>query len=199
MNEKKSPAHPSSSRQPIAVAEADQSNQSPRKLVRVAVLVGIVAVVLASLAAIESGGVFQSERPQTASADVQVVEIKAAQTARTNCADIGFSDLRSPAEGVWFQTNCSPSVSTSSNQVSTACNRTSMDKSFTPIGPGLFVSRLNPGAEGFLWYASADACFDLVSVRVVTAVCVDQRVSFNSGRTGGCSGHGGVLAWVNAP
>jgi hypothetical protein len=31
----------------------------------------------------------------------------------------------------------------------------------------------------------------------VTAVCVDQTISFDWGSRSGCAAHGGVLAWVN--
>jgi len=150
------------------------------------------------LAALQ-GSVLQSSRPQTASANVQITEVNApSPNGRTDCTAIGISDLRSAAEGVWYQSNCTATVGTQANEVSTKCNRTVLDRSFTPIAPSLFVSRLTPGSLGFLWYASADACFDLVSTRVVTAVCNDQTVSFRQGAHSGCDAHGGVLAWVNA-
>ena len=159
---------------------------------------GIACAVLAvaGLAVIACSGPLQSGRPQ-GNTSVEVTQVRPSLAARTNCAEIGISDLRSPAEGLWFQSNCSPSVSTQSNQVSTNCNRSSLDDSFMPIAPGLFVSRLTAGSLGFLWYSQSEACFDLVSARVVTAVCVDQTVSFDWSARSGCSAHGGVLAWVN--
>ena len=159
---------------------------------------GLLCLVLAVAAAVVilGFGPFQSE-DHLVNTGVEVTQVGASLAGRTNCTEIGASDLRSPSEGLWFQSNCSASVSTQSNQVSTNCNRSSLDESFTSIAPGLFVSRLNAGSFGFLWYSQSEACFDLVSARVVTAVCVDQTVSFDWSARAVCSAHGGVLAWVN--
>ena len=116
---------------------------------------------------------------------------------RANCAEIGSSDLRSPAEGHWFQNNC-VQIPTSSLITTTAgCGRESLDPvEFTEVSPGLFVFRQTQGSPAYLWYASSETCFDLVSARVVTAVCANQTVSFDWNASA-CSVHGGVLAWVN--
>ena len=118
--------------------------------------------------------------------------------ARTSCAEIGSSDLRSPPEGLWFESNCiSPPAPALITNV-TNCNRTSLDPAeFTPVAPGLYVTRQTQVSTAYLWYSSSETCFDLVSARVVTAVCADQAVSFEWNKRSACSGHGGVLAWVN--
>jgi len=78
------------------------------------------------------------------------------------------------------------------------CNRTSLDPAeFTLVAPGLYVFQQTPASLAYLWYASSETCFELVSSRVVTAVCADQTVSFNW-KASACSVHGGVLAGVNA-
>ncbi len=116
---------------------------------------------------------------------------------RDNCAEIGLSDLRSPPEGLWFQSNCVAPPAAQMIASLTKCNRTILDPAdFTLLAPGLYVSRLTPASQGFLWYASSEACFDLVSSRVVGAVCADQTVTFNRS-TSACTAHGGVLGWVN--
>ena len=160
---------------------------------------GLACAVLAVavLAVMTSPGFSRSGRTQQTYAGVEVTEVKTLLAGRTSCAEIGISDLQSPVEGLWFQTNCSSNVSPQPNQVSTNCNRSTLDDSFTSVAPGLFVSRLNSGSLGFLWYSQSEGCFDLVSARVVTAVCVDQTVSFDWSARSGCTGHGGVLAWVN--
>ena len=113
---------------------------------------------------------------------------------RTSCEEIGVTDLRSPPEGLWFQSNCIAQPAVTLIASSTNCNRTSMDPAeFAPVAPGLYVTGRAPA---YLWYASADACFDLVSTRVVTAVCTDQTVTFDW-NSRACSAHGGVQSWVN--
>ena len=115
---------------------------------------------------------------------------------RVSCDEFGLSDLRSPAEGVWYQSNCvALPLSLAANV--TTCNRTSMDEAdFTPVAPGLFVTHGGSTSAAYLWYASSESCFDLVSTRAVTAVCTDDTVTF--GWTSSvCDAHGGVLAWVN--
>ena len=116
---------------------------------------------------------------------------------RADCREIGRSDLRSPAEGLWFESNCvvlpePPLVANVTN-----CNRTWLDPmEFAQVSPGLYVSRQTPSSPAYLWYASSETCFDLVSGRIVAAVCADQTVSFSWNKNV-CSDHGGVLAWVN--
>lgn len=117
---------------------------------------------------------------------------------RTSCTDIGKSDLRSPTEGLWFQTNCLAADGSRPVTWSTTCNRTSLDAAeFALVAPGLYVFSQSPAAPSYLWYASSEACFDLVSSRVVIAVCADQKVTFQWDARSACRGHGGVLAWVN--
>jgi hypothetical protein len=116
---------------------------------------------------------------------------------RTECAEFGSSDLRSPAEGVWYQANCAGT--TAPERVGSAeCNRTSLDPvNFRQVAPGLFVYSRTPTSPAYLWYASSDTCYHLVSAKVVTVVCADETVSFNW-NDDACSAHGGVLAKVNA-
>jgi hypothetical protein len=117
---------------------------------------------------------------------------------RSSCLEIGSSDLRSPAEGLWFQANCAAGVSERS-PTSGACNRNALDPvGFTEISPGLHIFRQSWASSGYLWYAGSDGCFSLVSSRIVTVVCVDLTVSFKWD-AGACSSHGGVLTWVNGP
>jgi hypothetical protein len=159
----------------------------------IAVVWGVVALVLV---ASSQGGLPVGDGPSVFAAG-QSLEVSIALTNRTGCAEIGSSDLRSPREGLWFQSNCvavpqAPLVATN-----TFCNRTSLNPAeFASLGSGLFVSRQAPGSQGWLWYESSEACFDLVSTRVVTAVCLDQTVSFNWNASA-CAAHGGVLAWIN--
>ena len=162
---------------------------------------GFICIVLAvaELAVIaSSNGWLQLGRSPPAVAAEQLTEFSPAVANRTSCAEIGSSDLRSPLEGLWFQHNCltipvSPLLADTPN-----CNRTSLDPAeFTLVAPGLYVFQQTPASLAYLWYASSETCFELVSSRVVTAVCADQTVSFNW-KASACSVHGGVLAGVNA-
>ena len=116
---------------------------------------------------------------------------------RRSCAEIGGSDLRSPAEGVWFQASCLASREPSLTALITDCNRVALDDRFALVAPGLYVFRPTQSSGAFLWYARSATCLDLVSTRAVTAVCVDQTVSFNWNARAACATHGDVLAWVN--
>ena len=117
---------------------------------------------------------------------------------RTNCLEIGSSDLRSPVEGLWFQDNCAAGVSEGS-PTSGVCNRNALDPvGFTEISPGLHIFRQSWASSGYLWFAGSDGCYSLVSPRIVTVVCVDLTVSFEWD-AGACSANGGVLTWVNGP
>jgi hypothetical protein len=117
---------------------------------------------------------------------------------RTSCAEFGGSDLRSPAEGVWFQRNCTARSASLQERSTAECNRTALDPAeFRLVAPGLYVFTQGPASRAYLWYSSSESCFDLVSARVVTVVCTDQTVSFDWS-AGACSAHGGVLASVNA-
>lgn len=135
--------------------------------------------------------------PTPAIAALESTDVPPSPAHRTSCAEIGASDLRSPLEGLWFQSNCAPILEPGLTAISTKCNRVSLESTFAPVAPGLYVSRQSPAAQGFLWYASSEACFDLVSARAVTAVCADQTVSFSGNARSVCSSRGGVLAWVN--
>jgi hypothetical protein len=117
---------------------------------------------------------------------------------RTACLDIGTSDLRSPREGLWFQDNCLPEAE--GPLAGTApCNRSTFDTpEFDQVTSDLHVFRQSPSSFGYLWYAGAEACIDLVSARIVTAVCVDMTVSFRW-VADPCAARGGVLTWVNGP
>jgi hypothetical protein len=121
------------------------------------------------------------------------------QTDRNSCDAIRNSDLRSPTEGVWFQTHCSRQVSNRPGLVAaTGCNGPAReDPALRPITDRLFAYRQSTTSRAYLWYASAPDCLDLVSDQVVTAVCADQAVSFNWDANAACYGHGGVLARVN--
>jgi hypothetical protein len=135
--------------------------------------------------------------PLDPSAAEGLVEVTRALPDRTSCTEIGRSDLRSPAEGLWVQRNCVAPAQLPSTASVTVCNRTSLDPGeFTEVAPGLHVFRHPSAGQLYLWYASAEGCFDLVSDRVVTAVCRDQSVTF-SWSASACSAHGGVLALVN--
>jgi len=156
-----------------------------------------VALAVVALAAIaHSYGRLQVGRPPAAAAAVELSQFPPPLADRLSCAEIGESDLRSPSEGLWSQSNCFPAVEAFPGP-STECNRASLDDTFTPISPGLFVSRGNSASPGYLWYARSETCFDLVSTRVTTAVCADLAVSFKWDARAACSAHGGVLAWVN--
>ena len=163
---------------------------------------GFICIVLAvaALAVVAgSNGWLQTRGSPPAVVVEQLREFSPALANRTSCAQFGVSDLRSPLEGLWFQNNClaipvSPLSGNSAN-----CNRTSLDPAeFTLVAPGLYVFQQTPASLAYLWYASSETCFDLVSARVVTAVCANQTVSFNW-NVSACSGHGGVLAQVNGP
>lgn len=113
---------------------------------------------------------------------------------RTSCADIGRTDLRSPAEGVWVEANC---VTMRFIESSTSCNRTSVDApEFVERAPQLYVFRGATAHQAYLWFESAAGCYDLVSSRSITAVCSDRTVTF-SWDADACAGHGGVLFRVN--
>ncbi len=161
---------------------------------------GFICVVLAvvALAAIaHSYGRLQVGRPPAAAAAVELSQFPSPLADRLSCAEIGDSDLRSPSEGLWVQSNCFPAAEAPFLALSTECNRASLDDTFTPIAPALFVSRGNSASPGYLWYARSETCFDLVSAEVTTAVCADQAVSFKWDARSACAAHGGVLAWVN--
>lgn len=119
------------------------------------------------------------------------------QPPRTDCAAIAGTDLRSPEEGLWYERNCATLSAHQPASTVTTCNRTEMKPDeFREIGPGLFIYRGDRSDHAYLWYQSAPECFDLVSSRLVTAVCVDMTVTFRWGPDA-CARHGGTLAQVN--
>src|SRR3990172_1245451 len=66
----------------------------------------IVLVVVAFLAVANSQGRLPfGVRPLAVAAE-QVTEVSSALANRTSCVEIGSSDLRSPSEGLWFESNC---------------------------------------------------------------------------------------------
>jgi hypothetical protein len=154
----------------------------------------LAVVVLAAIAS--SYGLLQLGRSLPAVAAEQSSESPHV-AGRSNCAEIGGSDLRSPSEGLWFQSSCITTVEPPLLPFITKCNRTSLDDGFTLLAPGLYVFRSPQSAAAFLWYGSAETCFDLVSEKIVTAVCADRAVSFKWNARSACSVHGGVLAMVN--
>jgi hypothetical protein len=161
---------------------------------------GLICVVLAvvALAAIAySAGRFEVGRPPPVAAALEPGQVSPPPTDRLSCAQMGNADLRSPLEGLWFQASCLPGLDPSLTALITNCNRTSLDAGFTLVGPGLYVFRPAQSASAFLWYASSPTCFDLVSTRVVTAVCGDSAVTFKWDTRSACAGHGGILAAVN--
>ena len=119
---------------------------------------------------------------------------------RSTCAEFhGGGELLSPEEGVWFQGHCVSTVALVDG-VAPSCRRTSTDvPEFTQISPDLYVFRQGQGSAAFLWHASAEACLDLVSSQIVTAICADRAVTFGWDERSACSSHGGVIAWVNGP
>lgn len=152
---------------------------------------GLAAVLLLTIA--NPFGWFTTGSPVLAA---EIVESQA-RASRSSCAEIGVSDLYSPAEGVWFQSNCLAAEEKTTPGV-TDCNRTAVDGSeFRAIATGLYLFRQTPGAPAYIWYESTPNCFDLVSSRLVTAVCGDQLVTFTWDTRAACSRHGGVLATVN--
>ena len=114
---------------------------------------------------------------------------------RTRCAAIGDSDLRSPAEGVWYQAHCTPQSPNSRLVSYKGCNCPSMDDPrFREVSDGLYSYRQSDTSRAYLWYASGAGCYDLVSDRVVTAVCWDRSITFSWDSGAACYTHGGVLA-----
>ena len=94
-----------------------------------------------------------AERPDASSA---------AQASRLTCAEIGTSDLRSPAEGLWFQESCLVAANLTP-AATTACNRTVLDEAeFVRLSEGLFVFRQKTASTAYLWYSGTPDCFNLV-------------------------------------
>jgi hypothetical protein len=119
---------------------------------------------------------------------------------RTSCAAIGTSDLRSPQEGIWYQTHCLAVSAFPQGVATTDCNRLALDGAeFSQAAPGLYVYRPTAGSTAYLWLATTPVCFDIVSARVVTFVCSDRTVSFKWDARAACAEHGGILARINAP
>jgi hypothetical protein len=153
----------------------------------------VIAIVLATAVAAcaKSGEAKLSDmRPDTGSS--------VTKADRTSCAAIGTSDLLSPTEGVWYQTHCLPASAFPQGVATTSCNRPAIAAiEFRQVASGLFVFRQTESSPAYLWYATTPNCLDLVSGRVVTAVCVDRAISFQSDLRQSCSGHGGILVRIN--
>jgi hypothetical protein len=160
---------------------------------------GFICVVLVAVVAFAASphlfGRLEVGGPAAAAAAVDSRQFVSAD--RVTCAEIGGSDLRSPSEGLWFQSSCVPGLDPPLLPFATNCNRTSLNDGFTLVAPGLYVFRQKQSAPAYLWYGSSETCFDLVSDKVVTAVCADEAVSFKWNARSACSDHGGVLVWVN--
>ena len=161
-----------------------------RRSKQTALLIAIVLAVFTSACAVVSEAKPVSPRADTSSA--------IALADRIDCASFGTSDLRSPLEGVWYQTHCLAPSAFPQGVASTSCNRSSFAAAeFRQVAPGLFTFRQTPSSPAYLWYATTPNCLDLVSGRVVTAVCTDNAISFQSDRRLSCAGHGGVLVRIN--
>jgi len=153
----------------------------------------LIATLLAGV--VSACAVVSEARPATRQADADAVVVKA---DRTDCALFGSSDLLSPLEGVWYQTHCLPASAFPQGVATTTCNRACLAAiDVRQVAPGLFIFRQTESATAYLWYATSPYCLDLVSGRVVMAVCVDQAISFQSDRRLSCAGHGGVLVRIN--
>jgi hypothetical protein len=162
---------------------------------------GLICIVMAAVfvgaIVASSGWLPLAESPLAVVAAAPEAESSGEPGDRTDCGRFGSSDLRSPQEGLWFQANCTgvPDSPAAGNEAT--CNRTALDPAeFRLIAPGLYVFQQTTASRAYVWYASGEGCFNLVSARVVTVVCADQTVSFSWGK-GVCSERGGVLARVN--
>jgi hypothetical protein len=154
------------------------------------ILISIVLIAAISACA-QVGGALPSVRQSDAGGSVT-------QADRTSCAAIGTSDLLSPTEGVWYQTHCLPASAFPQGVATTSCNRPTVAAiEFRQVAPGLFVFRQSESSPAYLWYATTPNCLDLVSGRVVTAVCVDRAISFQSDLRLSCLSHGGILVRIN--
>ena len=160
--------------------------------------ISVVIVVVAFVIVANSQGGLAVEVSSSAFAAEQSLETSSAPANRATCAEIGSSDLRSPSEGLWFRSNCVPIPEPPLIAVRTECNQTSLNPAeFTSVAADLYVFRQTRGLPAYLWYSSSENCFDLVSARVVIAVCADQAVTFQSNPGSACASHGGVLVLVN--
>src|SRR5687768_7915410 len=181
-------------------AEARQSGAFARKTLYRPGLGIVLPLVLAAMAFVifgQSQGSLADAVHSSRVAQERLPDPAPALSDRTDCDEIGSSDLRLPSEGLWFQSNCLTIPELPLMASTTNCNRTSLNASeFIEVSPGLHVFRQTESSRAYLWYATSEVCFDLVSDRVVTAICTDQAVSF-SWETSVCSENGGVLAWVN--
>jgi hypothetical protein len=99
-----------------------------------ALLISIVTALVVSACAVVS-----EAKPTARPADTGASVTRA---DRTNCAQIGNSDLHSPLEGIWYQTNCLPASRFPQGVASTICNRPSLAAAeFRMVAPGLFTYR----------------------------------------------------------
>jgi hypothetical protein len=162
----------------------------PRRSKQTALLVSIVTALLVSACAVVSEAKPVARPPDTGAS--------VTRADRTNCAQIGNSDLHSPLEGIWYQTNCLRASQFPQGVATTSCNRPSLAAAeFRMVAPGLFIYRQTASSPAYLWYATTPNCLDLVSGRVITGVCVNRVISFQSDLRAACSPHGGVLLQIN--
>ena len=155
-----------------------------------AILISIVIALVVSACAVVSEAKPASSGTETGAA--------VAKADRSDCAAIGSSDLHSPLEGVWYQTHCLAPSAFPQGVATTNCNRPSIAATeFRQVAPGLFIFRQTESSTAYLWYATTPNCLDLVSGRLVTAVCTDRAISFQSDLRLSCSDHGGVLVRIN--
>ena len=97
--------------------------------------ISVVLVVVAFVVVANSQGRLPVGVRPPAFAAEQLTEFSPALTHRTSCAEIGSSDLRSPSEGLWFQSNCMAVAPVPLVATSTSCNRTWLDPTeFASVG-----------------------------------------------------------------
>jgi hypothetical protein len=153
----------------------------------------LIAILLAAV--VSACAVVSEAKPASRQSDTDASVVRA---DRIDCASIGTSDLLSPLEGVWYQTHCLPASAFPQGVATTSCNRPSLASlDFREVAPGLFTFRQTASSTAYLWYATSPNCLDLVSGRMVMAVCVDRAVSFQSDRRLSCAGHRGALVRIN--
>ena len=145
-------------------------------LMWIGALTCVIFTVIAMMVIAPTGGWLPPGGSTPAIAAAPSTESSPVPSDRTECAEFGSSDLRSPAEGVWYQANCASTVAP--GRVGSAeCNRTSLDPvDFRLVAPGLYVYKQTPTSRASLWHASSDTCFHLVSAKVgYRCLCLQDR------------------------
>ena len=119
-----------------------------------------------------------------------------AQASRASAAAIWHVEPAIARRGPLVPGNClQAQASSGRGGRNRPCNRTLIDD--VEVRPRLRRSLRLPPAEGVTCLPLVrhlTECFDLVSARIVTALCVDQTVTFNWNTRGACAEHGGFLA-----